>query len=763
MPLTDPVLDSRTYREILDEALARIPAHNPEWTNFNDSDPGITLLQLFSFMTESVIYRANLIPERNRRKFLKLLNIGMLGADAARGIVTFSNPKGSTEAMTVAADQELYAGDVPFRTITGLDVLPVEHRLYYKSPVAENRKAEVKALYDQLYASYNLPGTALEFYETKQFVMPESGAVLPTLDIAGETVDGSLWIAILRRSVDTVEQAREAIQGKTLSLGIVPALSADGSVLYPLRVSAINDNPSLVFEIPNTETNIPRYARLTPRNDHDVLAEPGVVELTLPSFAPGNDAEGRKKLGYWDALDPLESGVGDFPPSLEDTNDQDRLVTWIRIRSPETATAASEESGVLTGTNSRQIKSPVSWVGINAAKVQQRAHVQSEQLGLGTGEPDQVARLSNTPVLPDSVRIRVNGELWERIDDLAAAGPEVSVNAPRFSVASAQKTANVFPGKVKVFTVDRESGEVRFGDGFRGMRPPRGANIQATYDYGGGKKGSVGIGSINKHTSLNTALKVTNPVPTWGGRESESVTQAEARIPSVIRHRDRLVTKQDYQEIVQAAPGISLGRLDVLPTVHPQQPLQDSHGVVTLMVIPASDPAHPEAPSPDNVFLRTLCAYLEPRRIITTELHIVGPVYRDLWVSLSVEIIPGFDTAPVLEAVRTEVKRFLSPLQGGFDGKGWPLNKAVEAGEISGHATRVSGVAKVNRIHIGDSSGTLATDFSVTGLELPRLAGLSVGSGVAPTIEEMQSGTSGEGDAAGGVQIIPVPVIPPEC
>jgi hypothetical protein len=91
------------------------------------------------------------------------------------------------------------------------------------------------------------------------------------------------------------------------------------------------------------------------------------------------------------------------------------------------------------------------------------------------------------------------------------------------------------------------------------------------------------------------------------------------------------------------------------------------------------------------------------------------------------------------------------------------LNKAVEAGEISGHATRVSGVAKVNRIHIGDSSGTLATDFSVTGLELPRLAGLSVGSGVAPTIEEMQSGTSGEGDAAGGVQIIPVPVIPPEC
>lgn len=41
MPIPDPPFDSRTYREILDEALARIPVHTPEWTNFNDSDPGV--------------------------------------------------------------------------------------------------------------------------------------------------------------------------------------------------------------------------------------------------------------------------------------------------------------------------------------------------------------------------------------------------------------------------------------------------------------------------------------------------------------------------------------------------------------------------------------------------------------------------------------------------------------------------------------------------------------------------------------------------
>ena len=83
MPLQPPSLGESNYRAILDEALARIPVHNPEWTNFNESDPGVTLLQLFAFMTENVLYRANLIPERNRIKFLKLLGIPV--QEAARG------------------------------------------------------------------------------------------------------------------------------------------------------------------------------------------------------------------------------------------------------------------------------------------------------------------------------------------------------------------------------------------------------------------------------------------------------------------------------------------------------------------------------------------------------------------------------------------------------------------------------------------------------------------------------------------------------
>jgi hypothetical protein len=51
----EPPIDSRSYQQILNEALARIPVHNPEWTNYNDSDPGVTILQLVAVMTESLL------------------------------------------------------------------------------------------------------------------------------------------------------------------------------------------------------------------------------------------------------------------------------------------------------------------------------------------------------------------------------------------------------------------------------------------------------------------------------------------------------------------------------------------------------------------------------------------------------------------------------------------------------------------------------------------------------------------------------------
>jgi predicted phage baseplate assembly protein len=90
MPLPTPVLDDRTYQDLMAEALTRIPRYTPEWTDFNDSDPGITLVQLHAWLTELLIYRINQVPDLAYVKFLELIGLQLRPAEPARAELTFT-------------------------------------------------------------------------------------------------------------------------------------------------------------------------------------------------------------------------------------------------------------------------------------------------------------------------------------------------------------------------------------------------------------------------------------------------------------------------------------------------------------------------------------------------------------------------------------------------------------------------------------------------------------------------------------------------
>src|SRR4051794_646037 len=90
MPLPQPILDDRSYEQLRDELVRRIPVYAPEWTDFNASDPGITLIELFSFLGENLLFRFNQIPETTKLQFLRLLDVPLRPASAAEGFVTFT-------------------------------------------------------------------------------------------------------------------------------------------------------------------------------------------------------------------------------------------------------------------------------------------------------------------------------------------------------------------------------------------------------------------------------------------------------------------------------------------------------------------------------------------------------------------------------------------------------------------------------------------------------------------------------------------------
>jgi hypothetical protein len=74
MPIKLPNLDDRMFSDLVQEAQALIPVHAPEWTNHNESDPGITLIELFAYLTEMLMYRLNRVTDANVSAFLKLID-----------------------------------------------------------------------------------------------------------------------------------------------------------------------------------------------------------------------------------------------------------------------------------------------------------------------------------------------------------------------------------------------------------------------------------------------------------------------------------------------------------------------------------------------------------------------------------------------------------------------------------------------------------------------------------------------------------------
>ena len=132
MALPVPNLDDRTFQDIVNEARRRIPMYCPEWTDHNLSDPGITLIELFAWMTEMILYRLNKVPDRNYVKFLELIGVTLAPANPASTEITFklaaplpnavAIPAGTAVATVRTEAEEA----IEFTTVEDLEIPPAE-------------------------------------------------------------------------------------------------------------------------------------------------------------------------------------------------------------------------------------------------------------------------------------------------------------------------------------------------------------------------------------------------------------------------------------------------------------------------------------------------------------------------------------------------------------------------------------------------------------------------------------------------------------
>ena len=751
MPITPPSLSDRSYEDLVAELLRRIPAHTPEYTHPVAGDPGRTLIELFAWLADTVLYRANLIPERQRLAFLRLLGIPLRPARPARGLVALSIDDDAFVDAVTLKPQAIIDGPVPFETEHGVTVLPVTAEAYIKRPLTLDEADSLGSVVDGLRSIYSLSEDATPYVTTPVF--QDDRGQPQGLDLATETVDHSLWLALMAPSKDLTQTVRRTLgsptptgSGRLLSVGVSPR------VAVPALFEEIGPRGEIphVWEVTGvTSVGETRFRRLDSVADADTtsgLRRQGVQRLVLPlvdfdaGLAPGEvrwiEAPGN------DVRDHLDAGVGERPPRLDDQDRAARLVTWVRLRPTDAATDIN-----------------LSWCGVNAVEIDQRSTVSARIVAVSDGAPDQVVQLPGTSVDPDTLELQVDEEnvgfrAWTLVDDLAFA-------------AQAQDA----------FELDAEAGTVRFGDGVRGRIPPAGRRIRvATVRSGGGAAGNLPAGVLTKlksakrldGSSVLPPFKAVQPVPAQGGEDAETLAEAERRIPSRLRHRDRAVTEHDYHEVASETPGVRLGRVEVLEQFKPHQRRQNVPGVVSVIALPFREGTQPPAPRPDRPTLERVHAHLDQRRPLSTELYVIGCEYVPLGLGVGVQLRDGFARDAVLQQVSASLHDYLWPLApGGLEGEGWALGRTVSDREMETTVARTKGVLEVAGVSlfqkrgeaweaVAQSGGGGVARLRLEAWQLPELLSVVVVEGDAPTdLSGVPNPFAGDG--------IPIPVVPEVC
>lgn len=733
MPLIPPALDDRSYSDLVQDMLASIPAHTPEWTVQQPGDPGRTLVELFAWLADSILYRANLIPERQRLAFLKLLGKPIQPANAAAGIVSIFPDPASRTAVTLAAGAQI-PGPVNFETLSEVDVLPVTAQAYLKVKLTPDQTIQAQSLLTGLKSLYKMATVPSGYNTTPVFAGNMAGP--NAVDVYG-SIDQCIWFALMCKKPEQLADVRAALGGKEgqriLSLGFIPALPPADPFADIGPAAAVP--ATWQISAATAAGQPPAYHSLSAISDTTQgLTRPGVVQLVLPSAqnigAPLNDVRS-----------DAQAGVGAKPPRIDDPNIDSLLVAWIRVN----------------------VKSPLqlSWAGVNAVGIDQRTTYKSVLIGVSDGSANQQFALSQTQIDPASFQLEVDMpglgfQLWSATDDLT-----------------------VLQGPIPSFVLDPEAGTVNFGNQMQGMIPPMGSRIRARLmRAGGGSAGNLGSATLTSIVAVDTTgapaghLTVQQPFPTTGGSDVETLGQAETRIPAILRHQERAVTADDYRNLAMATPNAVVARVEVLPLFKPQTRTSNVPGVVSVMVFPQKNGLQPPCPRADRTLLESVYAYLNPKRAASAEMYVIGSEYVGLGISVAVEVRNGFGLLQVSQQVEQRLRAYLWPLApGGFANEGWPLGRSVRSLELEVIVSQVAGLVEVNGLILFQQSGN--GTFEPIGADSSGKSELGLSSWQLPELLQVtvQAGADGSGVAA-PTSLIPdmptddtvaVPVVPKVC
>jgi hypothetical protein len=742
MALVLPNLDDKPFEQIVEEARQLIPSNAPEWTDHNVHDPGITFTELFAWLAEISHYRLNRTSAASYERFFSLMGVTPESAQAAEVSVSFEfNPL--SQGLLIPANTKMFAigiEDVPFQTL--VDQYLTKAKIKRVVTDAGGRQiVQTTAEKNEAghYEAFGPSPTAGDFLRLEfenwfdeprgQFhvtLFEDDLPVRKPFSQKPETFEPSAKIRWEYRS-DAQGISEEQWTDLKVILDGTLSFSRSGDVVFesPTEQAASRHKELRAvvlegrFEIPprivTIRTNTVR-ARQVETIVNEVHPEVGLgtadqlVQLKkFPLLINNQVDDGPFQAGevlHWEVLTArLRDAEGVYKSPLKET--------VIYLREKLRAVAGDDISATPSEFRNFQYRLAQAFDQvISDPDLYQREKFKDlnipEELSesrrcRNQGTTRRLNRLLLQLVFPDLVMsdrceiqvgrpaANVEDEIktwhtWQRVEDFLKSGPDDYH-----------------------YVLDPAVGTVLFGNGMNGRVPQEKESIRARfYRHSQYEKGNIKAGHqwvLDRVPASTPILNRVNSTAASGGRRKESVDETKLRTRAVFHKERAVLTRTDYETLALNTPGLRVARAKLVANFNPKFRRLKLPGELTLIVEAQPPPraAFPNATptTPSKGFLSTIQNNVESRRVVTTNVNVIGPEYVEVSVSGNVFLKKRVSESETLESINRALAQFFDPVFGGpVSGQGWPFGRSIFPSEISQQLVKVEGVDYVTKIAI---------------------------------------------------------------
>lgn len=583
-------LNNKSFEQIRDEAAAQIPLYSRDWTNYNISDPGITILENFAAFLALQQEELDEVPEHVRKKLL-----GLAGFTIRRG-----------KAADIYVSLERADGKLPY-------AMPARAKLYAQGicfePDGSGYVGDIKIV--------SLESDAMKDGERAQSLLGRQG-VRGGMALLGDRPAGGEHILFYVKDLPDAGM-RTAIRFEL----------AQRFHRNPQKEGAHNPFVTVRWELRTTEG----YSGLEVRDETCGFLQSGYVSFVLGKKL--RRCAERDKNRYVIRLTVQKADYDIVPRFIKISGlmmhvmQQDTLSDVVPMRIPDGNEVCIRHSLLKDGYLEIYARMQQDDLGSKYKRYQEGLQYRTEQIDSFTrrvlfAEPAPCEMLAVCRA--ESVMVHRKLDRLYGYDNQVIALPDCARVYPKaFSVMvveNAQSSEavchlvqpNAADGQEVCYSVNEKDNTLTVQD----CGIYEGAQLWlGTYAVYQGEGGNILADTKLLHEREGGALlEFACCTEAVDGRFEEDCTQLQHRFAQDVRTPVTMVTQKDCERIVKNIPGLSIHKIGVCPV--------PGRNEIRITVKPNSTQPKPKL---SRIYIDAITRYLEQYRMLTTKLVIEQPVY----------------------------------------------------------------------------------------------------------------------------------------